>query len=198
MVIGLDEAGRGCLAGPVVAAAAWLNRDEFPTDLLYLINDSKKLTRARREKIYGALRELSHSVFVFAFARVEAAEIDSINILQASLKAMRLAAGALNMPYDRALVDGNKVPLGVRGAVAVVGGDAKSFSIAAASIIAKCEKDSALDEIARQYPFYGFEQNAGYGTAAHLAALAAHGPCPEHRKTYAPVRKCINEMDCNS
>jgi len=187
MVIGIDEAGRGCLAGPVVAAAAWINRKEFPPDLLALINDSKKLSRAKREEIYTRLRTLPRDVFAFAFARIEATEIDEINILQASLKAMKLAASRIAIPFNLALVDGNKTPDGLR-AEAVIGGDAKSFSIAAASIVAKCEKDFALDEIGRKFPEYGFEKNAGYGTAVHMAALAKHGPCPEHRKTYAPVR----------
>ena len=187
VAIGIDEAGRGCLAGPVVAAAAWINREEFEPGLLARINDSKKLSRPRREGVYAALKALPESVFKCAFARIEAEEIDRINILRAALKAMKEAAEKLGIAWDVALVDGNALP-DIPRARAVVKGDAKSYSIAAASIVAKCEKDFALDEIAKLYPLYGFEKNAGYGTAEHMAALAAHGACPEHRKSYAPIK----------
>jgi ribonuclease HII len=194
IVVGLDEAGRGCLAGPVVAAAAWLDPVRVPPELLAHIDDSKKLAEARREEVAAKLRALPPEVFACTFASIEAAEIDSINILRASLKAMEFAYRALVMHLPRkptaALVDGNKAPA-IPDAMTVIKGDSKSLSIAAASIIAKVEKDRALSAIGLKYPGYDFDRNKGYPTAEHLEALKRLGPCPEHRHTYAPVANLV-------
>lgn len=190
IILGIDEAGRGCLAGPVVAACAWIGRDEFPPELLARIDDSKKISEKNRADIFGCLSALPADAFMFEYAEVDAAAIDKINILQASLLAMKTAYGKLlpRLPREPkiALVDGNRAP-DIKHAETVIGGDARSYSIAAASIVAKVMKDRALNKIGLEYPQYAFEKNKGYGTAAHLAALARHGPCPAHRKTYAPV-----------
>ncbi|MDR1477123.1 MAG: ribonuclease HII [Rickettsiales bacterium] len=189
-VLGCDEAGRGCLAGPVVAACAWIGRDKFPRGLLARIDDSKKISENAREKIFEELAALPPDAFLFAAAEVDAATIDRINILQASLLAMKNAyeklLPRLPRPPIAVLVDGNRAPE-IANAKTVVGGDARSYSIAAASIVAKVAKDRALGKIALEYPQYGFAKNKGYPTASHLAALAEHGPCPAHRMTYAPV-----------
>ncbi|MDR0367015.1 MAG: ribonuclease HII [Rickettsiales bacterium] len=193
-VVGLDEAGRGCLAGPVVAACAFLDPGKIPPALLSVINDSKKLSEPRRVEVAGALRKLPSDAFASAFARVEAAEIDRINILNASLKAMEIAysrlCGILPRPPVMALVDGNRPPA-IDPCRCIVGGDSKSLSVAAASIIAKVEKDRALGGLGARFPVYGFAANKGYPTAGHIKALNAFGPCPAHRKTYAPVARLI-------
>jgi len=193
-VIGCDEAGRGCLAGPVVGAAAWIDVAGFPAELLGQICDSKKLCERRREEIFCELCALPASAFCFEFHAVSAAEIDEINILRASLLAMRTAYEKLFARIGgrvHAIIDGNKT-FEAAHAIAVVKGDAKSLSIAAASIIAKVMKDKLLGEIGERHPAYDFAGNKGYPTASHIAALQKLGACPEHRKTYAPVRKIID------
>ena len=194
IILGVDEAGRGCLVGPVVAGCVWINQEKFPTELLARINDSKKISEKNREDIYKHLCELSDDVFMFEYDAVSAGVIDEINILQASLLAMKNAYQKLlprlkNKPV-MTLVDGNKAPL-ITPCHTVVSGDALSFSIAAASIVAKVNKDHLLNEIGKKFPEFQFEKNKGYGTKAHIEALKKYGPTPYHRLSYAPVKECI-------
>ncbi|MCB1233147.1 MAG: ribonuclease HII [Verrucomicrobiae bacterium] len=181
LVAGIDEAGRGPLAGPVVAAAVIL-----PNDFRHkTLNDSKQVSAKKRDALYAEITK-SESI-LWASAAVDHAEIDRINILQATYLAMRTALAALSMPADAALIDGKPVPnfpIPHRG---VVKGDSLSLSIAAASIIAKVERDRLMCDYAAKWPVYGFEQHKGYGTKHHLEALRKHGPCPIHRKSFAPV-----------
>lgn len=180
-VVGVDEAGRGPLAGPVVAAAVLLPRD-FAHPVL---DDSKKLTPRQREEVYHFLTTDARIRHAFALATVE--EIDRLNILRATHLAMERAVQALGVIPDMVLIDG----LPVRGFPhpqhAIVGGDALSLSIAAASVIAKVVRDRLMVECAAQYPQYGFASHKGYGTAEHLASLRKHGPCPIHRTSFQPV-----------
>ena len=187
-IAGLDEAGRGPLAGPVVAAAAVIDRGAAPRKLLKLIDDSKKLGHEDREAAYAAM--VSSGVVSFGVGEASVEEIDRVNILQATYLAMRRAMQALAPPPDMVLVDGNRVPpdLGCR-AVPIVGGDALSYSIAAASIFAKVTRDRAMLKLAGQFPGYGWEKNRGYGTAQHLAALQCLGPTPHHRMTFEPLNR---------
>lgn len=180
---GLDEAGRGPLAGPVVAAAAVLNEGAAPPGL----DDSKVLTSDKREILCGQLR----SVALFGIGAASVAEIDRFNILAASLLAMRRALESLvwrmgRLP-DLALVDGNQSPRLPCPTELVIKGDGRSASIAAASIIAKVARDRAMAALAWEYPGYGWETNAGYGTALHRAALVSLGPTVHHRRSFAPV-----------
>ena len=187
IVAGIDEVGRGPLAGPVVAAAAIIDRARAPASLLKLIDDSKKLSEARRETAYEAM--IASGCVGYAIAEASVAEIDRINILQATFLAMRRALAALAERPDRVLVDGNKVPpdLGCAGEC-IVGGDSVSYSIAAASILAKVTRDRQMRAFDRQFPGYGFAEHKGYGTPAHLAAIAKLGPCAIHRRSFAPLR----------
>ncbi len=194
IILGVDEAGRGCLVGPVVAGCVWINQEKFPSELLARINDSKKISEKNREDIYKHLCELDDDVFMFEYDAVSAGVIDEINILQASLLAMKNAYQKLlprlkNKPV-MTLVDGNKAPL-ITPCHTVVSGDAISFSIAAASIVAKVNKDHLLNEIGKKFPEFQFEKNKGYGTKAHIEALKKYGPTPYHRLSYAPVKECI-------
>ncbi|MGN0865727.1 MAG: ribonuclease HII [Akkermansia sp.] len=184
-VCGIDEAGRGPLAGPVVAAAVVLP----PGLAIPGLNDSKKLTARRREALYTQLREDAHVLIGVGMA--EAAEIDRLNILRATHEAMARAVSALPMPPDFCLIDGLPVPQFPLPQRALVKGDARCLSIAAASIVAKVTRDRLMQDVAQQYPGYGFEKHAGYGTAAHLAALRRLGPCPEHRRSFAPVAQLL-------
>jgi len=180
-VCGVDEAGRGPLAGPVVAAAVILDPARMPAG----IDDSKALTETRRERLFDAIMVQAK----VGIGRATVAEIGQLNILQASLLAMRRAVLALPAAPAFALIDGNRLPDDLPcPARAVIGGDRRAVSIAAASIIAKVTRDREMREIARRFPDYGFEAHKGYGTAAHLAALNRLGPCPEHRLDFAPVR----------
>ena len=177
-VAGVDEAGRGCLAGPVVAAAAILPPD---ADLPGL-DDSKKLTPERRDALYDRIHA---EALVVGVGACSPAEIDELNILWAAMEAMRRAVVDLALPPDLALIDGNRVPPGLPiPAEAIVKGDAKSLSIAAASIIAKVTRDRLLVALDAEHPAYGFAGHKGYPTAQHYAALAAHGPTPHHRRTF--------------
>lgn len=176
-VCGVDEAGRGPLAGPVVAAAVILPY----TVTLEGLDDSKKLSEKRREALY---EEITGAALAWCAASVDAATIDEINILQATFLAMRRAVEGLSLPADFALIDGNRAPLIEIPCRTIVGGDGRSPSIAAASVIAKVTRDRYMREMAREYPEYGFEQHKAYGTRAHYAALDAHGPCPLHRKSF--------------
>nr|WP_207478105.1 ribonuclease HII [Arenibaculum pallidiluteum] len=183
LVCGVDEVGRGPLAGPVVAAAAILPHQSLPGWLADAIDDSKALKRALRDDLAPALRE--HAWIGLGLASVE--EIDALNILRASHLAMERAIASLGVVPDLALVDGNLLPpLPCRGR-AVVKGDARCLSIAAASIVAKVARDAMMAELAEAFPGYGWERNAGYGTAEHRAALAHLGPTPHHRRSFAPV-----------
>ncbi len=182
IVAGVDEAGRGPLAGPVVAAAVILGRSRRPADL----DDSKKLAAPAREALFDWITSTS-TVSVAVASR---ARIDRMNILQASLWAMRRAIAALPLEPDHVLVDGRDVPpdLGCAGE-AVIGGDHLSVSIAAASIVAKVTRDRIMRQLGLSYPEYGFERHMGYSTAAHFDALDTHGPCPHHRRSFTPVRE---------
>lgn len=187
-VAGIDEAGRGPLAGPVVAAAVILPRDvPIPR-----VNDSKQLTAPQREELADALKNLPG--IDYALGIVDAAEIDRINILKATHKAMRIAAEGLEK-LDFILVDGLPVKTLPCPSQAVVKGDAKSASIAAASILAKVTRDSMMEEYARLYPGYGFEEHKGYGTAKHIRALTELGPCPIHRRSFAPLREMLSPKE---
>lgn len=184
-VCGIDEAGRGPLAGPVVAAAVVLP----PGLALPGLNDSKKLTARRREALYTQLREDERVLIGVGMAA--AAEIDRLNILRATHEAMARAVAALPTAVDFCLIDGLPVPQFPLPQRALVKGDARCLSIAAASIVAKVTRDRLMQDLAQQYPGYGFEKHAGYGTAAHLAALRRLGPCPEHRRSFAPVAQLL-------
>ena len=176
-VCGVDEAGAGPLAGPVYAAAVILPPElEIPG-----LNDSKKLTEKKREALFDIIVE---KALFYSIARVEAAEIDEIDILNARMKAMQLAIDGLGQRPGHALIDGNRqTDFGVPS-VTVVHGDAISQSIAAASVLAKVTRDRQLIELDKQYPEYGFARNKGYGTAEHIAALKSIGPCPDHRRSF--------------
>jgi ribonuclease HII len=185
LIAGIDEAGRGPLAGPVVAVAVILPVEvEIPP-----VDDSKKLTPAAREALAAALLALPG--FVFATGIVSAAEIDRVNILQATHAAMRNAVQQLVPLPDFALIDGLPVPRFPVPSQAIVHGDALCPSIAAASILAKVQRDRLLVDLDRLYPGYGFADHKGYGTAAHLAALRRLGPCPEHRRSFRPVQDVL-------
>ncbi|MEY1557779.1 ribonuclease HII [Yoonia sp. R2331] len=183
-IAGVDEVGRGPLAGPVTAAAVVLDPDRIPEGL----NDSKKLSAKRRDALYDAIMESADVCIV----DVSVAEIDQHNILRASHIAMVRALGGLRTPADYALIDGNMVPRGLNlPCETVVKGDARSFSIAAASIVAKVWRDRLMVDLAQQHPGYGWEKNAGYPTPAHKAGLKRHGVSPHHRRSFAPVHNIL-------
>lgn len=183
VVAGIDEAGRGPLAGPVVAAAVIFPRCRAPRALVRDLDDSKKLRPALRERLCNAVR---------ACARVgvgvaDVDEIDRLNILRASLLAMARAVEALRMPIDLALVDGKTPPPLDYPVRCVVGGDGLCLSVAAASVVAKVTRDAMMTDLSRSFPGYGWDRNAGYGTRAHLDALDRLGPTPQHRRSFRPV-----------
>jgi ribonuclease HII len=180
LVAGIDEAGRGPLAGPVVAAAVILD----PKRRIRGLADSKLLTPERREELAILIRERA---VAWATGSAEVDEIDRINILHATMLAMTRAVAALAVPPDEALVDGNRCPALACRVRAIVKGDRDVKAISAASIIAKTTRDAMLRELDKVYPQYGFAQHKGYGTPEHLAALDRHGPCPIHRRSFAPV-----------
>jgi ribonuclease HII len=185
LVAGFDEVGRGPWAGPVVAAAVILNPDALPKG----INDSKKLSARRREALFDEITATAH----VGLGEASVEEIDEINILQASLLAMRRALQNLPVKPDFALVDGNRDPGLKIPTQCIVKGDSLSFSIAAASIIAKVSRDRMMKKLAEIYPQYGWERNAGYGTAEHIKALKLVGITPHHRKSFAPIRESISQ-----
>jgi ribonuclease HII len=188
-IAGVDEAGRGPLAGPVAAAAVILPLEwilnGMPTPLGGL-NDSKQLSAGQREVFYAALAARPEAVW--ALELVDAETIDRLNILQATHRAMNLALARLTAAPQHVLVDGLRVKSMVFPQTALVGGDALSYSIAAASVIAKVARDRLMLEYDARYPEYGFAENKGYGTPKHLAALRRHGPSPIHRRSFAPIR----------
>ena len=192
---GVDEAGRGPLAGPVVAAAVVLPEEWFSTglpDSLAGLNDSKQVNEGDRKRWFGVLT--SGQGIEFGVGIVTAEEVDRVNILQATHQAMREALAGLEPRADHALVDGRPVPTLGTQQTALVKGDSRSYSIAAASIVAKVTRDRMMLEFHERWPMYGFAGHKGYGTAAHLAAIAAHGPCPIHRRTFAPLRAEQQEL----
>ena len=182
LIAGVDEAGRGPLAGPVVAAAVILD-DQNPIQGLA---DSKKLTALRRERLFDEIRA---KALCCCIAEASVEEIDTLNILQATLLAMRRAVEGLRLKPTKVLVDGNRLPVLDVLAEAIVKGDSKVPAISAASILAKVHRDRLCDEWHTQYPAYGFDAHKGYGTATHLQALREHGPSPWHRRSFAPVKE---------
>lgn len=184
LVAGVDEAGRGPLAGPVVAAAVIL--DELKP--IAGLNDSKKLTEKRREKLYD---EILAKALCCSIAEASVQEIDSLNILQATLLAMRRAVYGLRLKPVKVLVDGNRLPVLDVRAEAIVHGDALIPAISAASILAKVHRDRLCAQLHAQYPIYGFDRHKGYGTVVHLQALREHGPTPWHRMSFAPVARSV-------
>lgn len=185
LVCGVDEAGRGPLAGPVVAAAVILD----PARPIAGLNDSKKLSAKKRMALAGLIRERA---LAWSVAEASVEEIDQLNILHASMLAMQRAVAALQVTPERALIDGNRCPSLAMPAEAVVQGDAKVAAIAAASILAKTVRDEGMLVLHAQYPHYGFDRHMGYPTAAHCAALAAHGVSPVHRRSFAPVARQLS------
>jgi ribonuclease HII len=184
LIAGVDEAGRGPLAGPVVAAAVILD-DLNPIKGLA---DSKKLTALRREKLYDEIRA---KALCCSIGQASVEEIDTLNILQATLLAMKRAVEGLRLKPNKVLVDGNRLPTLSVLAEAIVKGDALVPCISAASILAKVYRDRWCAEFHLEYPQYGFAGHKGYGTVKHLAALRAHGACPQHRRSFAPVAEVL-------
>lgn len=184
---GVDEAGRGPLAGPVVAAAVMLN----PKRRIKGLRDSKKLTPAAREGLAIEIREYA---LAWCVAEASVAEIDQINILHATMLAMQRAVAGLQMPPDDVWVDGNRCPNWSWRSRAVIQGDDKVAAIAAASILAKTVRDALMCRLHDDYPAYGFAQHKGYCTAEHLAALKTHGPCLHHRRQFAPVKLALDQL----
>ncbi|MDR2710349.1 MAG: ribonuclease HII [Burkholderiales bacterium] len=184
LIAGVDEAGRGPLAGNVVAAAVILDPDKPISGL----RDSKALSAKTRERLAQEIRE---SALAFALGEATVEEIDRLNILQATMLAMQRAVAALPLPPNEVWADGNRAPALSYPVRAIVKGDRDVAAISAASILAKTTRDAQMAALDARYPVYGFRQHKGYGTAAHLAALAAHGACPEHRKSFAPVAQTV-------
>ena len=184
LLAGVDEAGRGPLAGPVVAAAVILD-DLAPIKGL---RDSKLLTARARERLFDEIRARA---LCSSIAQASVEEIDTLNILQATLLAMQRAVDGLRLRPHKVLVDGNRLPVLTMAAQAIVKGDAKVRAISAASILAKVYRDRLCQELHAQHPEYGFGGHKGYPTVAHLAALRAHGPCAQHRRSFAPVRALL-------
>jgi ribonuclease HII len=186
LIAGTDEAGRGPLAGPVVASAVILNQNI----IIHGVNDSKKLTESQRERLYEEIQEKALAVGI---GIVQHEIIDQINILQASLEAMKLAVSELSIHPDFLLVDGRHLPSINLPMRSIIRGDSLSASIASASIIAKVTRDRMMLEFDKQYPQYGFKNNKGYPTSEHLYAINLFGPCEIHRKSFGPVSKKLNQ-----
>lgn len=188
LVVGVDEAGRGPWCGPVSAGAAILMPDEMDPALLAALDDSKKLKPEKREELFERL-QASPAILGVGLASVE--EIDQLNILQATMLAMTRAVDDLGQAPDHALIDGNKAPSLACPAQTVVKGDAKSLSIAAASIVAKVTRDRIMTQLSEQHPGYGWDRNSGYGTKEHQEAIAKLGITDHHRRSFAPIRKIV-------
>lgn len=186
VICGVDEAGRGPLAGPVFAAAVILD----PAKPIIGLRDSKKLSPTRRDELALIIQR---DALAWSIAQCSAAEIDALNILQATMLAMRRAIEGLSVAPTLALIDGNRCPVTTIRTEAIVKGDDKVIEISAASILAKTARDALLLEMHARYPQYGFDQHKGYPTALHLARLREYGVTPEHRRSYAPVRELLNE-----
>jgi ribonuclease HII len=189
IVCGIDEAGRGPWAGPVTAAAVVLDPALLSYELLNQLDDSKKIKRAQQKAIFDEI----HLKIIYGIGQASVEEIDDINILQATFLAMRRALKALCVFPDYALVDGNRLPSLNCSSEAIIKGDSKSYTIAAASIIAKVTRDLNMVVLSQQYPGYGWERNSGYGTKEHQAALVSLGVTSAHRKSYAPIRKILGQ-----
>ena len=183
-IAGIDEVGRGPLAGPVIAAAVILDRKNIPEG----INDSKKIPKAKRILLAEKIKENS----IYAYGAASEIEIDEINILQASLLAMKRASDRLSVVPKTTLIDGNFKPDIKNNTISIIKGDSKSVSIAAASILAKVYRDEIMLKYSKQFPEYGFQTNSGYGTKEHLAALKNYGITPIHRKSFKPVHNILN------
>ena len=193
LVFGLDEAGRGPWCGPVVAACVCWPQGDIPPALAASINDSKKLSAKKRELIFP---QIMASNALVGIGQASAAEIDDINILQASFLAMKRALDSVRrrgIVPDFVLIDGNRLPDWDIPKRAIIGGDGKSLSIAAASIVAKVTRDRLMCDLAKQYPQYGWDKNAGYGTPVHIEAMKRFGVTPHHRRSYAPVAAMLAE-----
>ena len=183
-IAGIDEVGRGPLAGPVIAAAVILDRKNIPEG----INDSKKIPKAKRILLAEKIKENS----IYAYGAASEIEIDEINILQASLLAMKRASDGLSVVPKTTLIDGNFKPDIKNNTISIIKGDSKSVSIAAASILAKVYRDEIMFKYSKQFPEYGFQTNSGYGTKEHLSALKNYGITPIHRKSFKPVHNILN------
>ena len=188
LIAGVDEAGRGPLCGPVVAAVVIF--PERDIEIPVVIRDSKKMSAHQRAVAYDWITQNT----IWATGQCSPAEIDELNILWASMRAMERAVAKLKCAPDMCLIDGNRVPNGVSGR-AVVKGDAKSLSIAAASIVAKETRDKIMHELAQKFPEYGWDKNAGYPTAEHLSAIEKYGVTEHHRRTFEPVKKCLESRE---
>lgn len=187
-IAGIDEAGRGPLAGPVTVAAVVLD----PERTIVGLGDSKKISAGRRQSLFRTIQEQAAD---WSIIHVDPAVIDQVNILQATLQGMRQAADALKGLHSRILIDGNRVPDGLHCASeAVIGGDASVAAISAASILAKVSRDALMEEAHARYPEYGFHRHKGYPTPEHLEALEKYGPCSLHRRSFAPVRRCYEQL----
>lgn len=184
IIVGVDEAGRGPLAGPVTVAAVVLKN---PIDGL---NDSKKLSEKKRFELQAKIID---NALAYSIVHVSVEKIEDINILQASLLGMQLAVSEIEQDYDEVLVDGNKCPQFNKPARAIIGGDGKIAEISAASILAKNARDRLMLDLHEQFPQYGFDKHKGYGTQYHLQQLQKHGPCIHHRKSYAPIQKLLQQ-----
>ena len=187
LLAGVDEAGRGPLAGPVVAAAVILN----PSKPIKGLNDSKKLSAKRRDALFD---EIQDKALCLCVAQASVQEIDEMNILRATLLAMQRAVAGLRLAPAKVLVDGNQLPMLPMLCEAVVGGDALIAEISAASILAKVQRDRWCAEVDLTWPAYGFAKHKGYGTAAHMQALQEHGPCELHRRSFAPIAKLLSSQ----
>ena len=183
-IAGIDEVGRGPLAGPVIAAAVILDRKNIPEG----INDSKKIPKAKRILLAEKIKENS----IYAYGAASEIEIDEVNILQASLLAMKRASDRLSVVPKTILIDGNFKPDIKNNTISIIKGDSKSVSIAAASILAKVYRDEIMFKYSKQFPEYGFQTNSGYGTKEHLSALKNYGITPIHRKSFKPVHNILN------
>ena len=197
LIAGIDEAGRGPWAGPVVAGAViFLDRDAINPYLISSLNDSKKLSAKKREELYVLIKQESNlGHLCYGVGLSSAQEIDDINILQATFNAMRRATENLSVKPDIALVDGNQTPKPfICDVKTIIKGDSISLSISAASIMAKVYRDNIMKELAKKYPYYGFEKNAGYGTKIHIDGLNKYGICQEHRKSYKPIAEILEKL----
>ena len=192
-VCGVDEAGRGPWVGPVAAGAVMFLQHNINPEILTQIDDSKKLTAKKRERLYDLLlQEAQKGNLTYGIGLADAAEIDTLNILQATFLAMRRAVKQLNPQPEHALIDGNRLPADFCCKTSCyIGGDARSYSIAAASILAKVHRDNLMKELDLKYPGYGFAQNSGYGTKEHILGLQKYGVTPEHRKSYKPIKEFL-------
>ena len=194
LVVGLDEAGRGPWAGPVVAGAVVFLKKNIDNFLLDNLNDSKKLSIKKREILYDKIMQAKEKGdLLVGIGQASAEEIDNMNILQATFLAMQRAFGALECKPDFAIVDGNQKPKGLScDCMTLVKGDALSYSVAAASVVAKVYRDKIMADLAKRYPYYGFEKNAGYGTKAHVVGLNEYGIIPGiHRISYKPIQEIL-------